>query len=146
MALKTKASKTGAPVFVDSSAFIAFLDSSDTYFPVFSRAFANPPHLLTSSLVIAECHGWFMRRYDCHRARQFLEFIKELPRLSVLAVGGEDLNAARDILDEFDDQKLTLADAFGLHVLRTRRLKICWSTDRHLSLTGAQLLINISRK
>lgn len=133
-------------VFVDSSAFIAFLDSSDTYFPVFSRAFAAPPNLVTSSLVIAECHGWFLRRYDSFRARQFLEFLSELPQLTVLSVGQAELEAARGILDEFDDQKLTLTDAFGLHVLRKRKIKICWSTDRHLSLTGAQLLIYLGRR
>jgi hypothetical protein len=32
--------------------------------------------MVTSSLVIAEGHGWFLRRYDHNRAAQFLAFIE----------------------------------------------------------------------
>ena len=74
------ASKTEA--YVDTSALIAFLDRSDSYHPLFRRLFASPPRLVTSALVVAEGHGWFLRRYDQNRAIQFLNFIGEL---SVLA-------------------------------------------------------------
>src|SRR5208282_1425127 len=49
--------------YVDTSAFIAFLDKSDSFHPLFRRLFSDPPPLITSSLVIAEGHGWFLRRY-----------------------------------------------------------------------------------
>ena len=42
----------------------------------------------------------------------------------------------------FSDQDLTLVDAVGLHVMTERRIKSCWSTDFHLSLTGVNLLIH----
>ena len=94
------ATKTRPAVFVDSSAFIAFLDRSDTYFSIFAQAFAAPPALLTSALVVAECHAWFLRRYDRQRARQFLAFIRELPRLTILDVGATELAQSQKILDE----------------------------------------------
>src|SRR6266545_5325431 len=50
--------------YVDTSALIAFLDRSDSHHPLFARLFAEPPPLLTSPLVIAEGHGWFLKRYD----------------------------------------------------------------------------------
>ncbi len=56
------ASKT--EFYVDTSALIAFPDRSDSYHPLFRRLFSSPPELGTSSLVIAEEHGWFLRRYD----------------------------------------------------------------------------------
>ena len=146
MATRTK--RPGAikkAAYVDSSAFIAFLDRSDSYFPLFSQAFVDPPALLTTPLVIAECHGWFLRRYDRKRARQFLAFIGQLPVLTICQVGDAELAQANAIIDEFDDQSLTLVDALGLALLRRYRLKICWSTDRHLGLVGAQLLINLRR-
>src|ERR1700720_4350467 len=59
--------------YVDTSAFIAFLDRSDSYHPLFRRLFSEPPPLVTSALVVAEGHGWFLRRYDGNRAIQFLQ-------------------------------------------------------------------------
>lgn len=41
-------------VDVDTSAFMAFLDRSDTHHALFSRLSALPPKLLTTPLVIAE--------------------------------------------------------------------------------------------
>ena len=40
--------------YVDTSAFIAFLDKSDSFHALFRRLFSEPPSLITSSLVIAK--------------------------------------------------------------------------------------------
>jgi len=50
--------------------------------------------------------------------------------------------AATDLLRRYSDQDLTLTDAAGLHLMKTQRLRICWSTDFHLGLTGVALVIN----
>ena len=44
------------------------------------------------------------------------------------------------LLKKFTDQKLTLADAHGLTMMTDRRITSCWSTDRHMTLTGATLV------
>lgn len=51
-------------VYVDTSALISLADRSDTHHPLFLRLFADPPPLMTTTLVIAEGHGWFLKRYD----------------------------------------------------------------------------------
>ena len=79
------ASKTEA--YVDTSAFIAFLDRSDSYHSIFARLFENPSALYTTSLVISEGQGWFLRRYDSHRALEFLTFIEDFIPLKILAAG-----------------------------------------------------------
>jgi len=127
--------------YVDTSALIAFLDRSDSYHPLFRRLFSNPPALVTSALVIAEGHGWFLRRYDQHRAIQFLAFIDELPMLTIQAFDSQELAKASRMVKKYSDHKLTLADAHGLVVMRERATATCWSTDRHLGLTGAALVI-----
>ncbi|HSG90420.1 MAG TPA: PIN domain-containing protein [Pseudomonadales bacterium] len=100
--------------YVDTSAFIAFMDASDTYHAVFRRLFSAPPSVVvTTSLVIAEGHGWFLRRFDRVRALQFLAM-----------------------------EDLTLADAVGLVLMRDAHVRSCWSTDRRLGLTGAPLAIH----
>jgi len=127
--------------YVDTSALIAFADRSNTYHAVFTRLFATPPKLLTSSLVISEGHAWFLRRYDRTRALQFLAMIEDMRPLHVAAVGPKDLAGATALLRKFSDQDLTVVDAVGLHLIRERRIRVCWSTDRHLALTGAALVI-----
>ena len=128
-----------AEAYVDTSAFIAFLDRSDSHHASYRRLFAQPPQLVTSGLVIAEGHGWFLRRYDYTRALQFLNFLGELPSLTIEPFGPEAITPARRLLGKFSDQALTLADAHGLVVMSQRRTRICWSTDRHLGLTGVSL-------
>lgn len=134
MATKTEA-------YVDTSALIAFLDRSDSYHPLFRRLFASPPRLVTSALVVAEGHGWFLRRYDQSRAIQFLNFISELSVLAIQPFDGEAIRKTSRLVKKFGDQQLTLADAHGLSIIQERRVSICWSTDRHLGLTGAKLVI-----
>ncbi len=128
-------------VYVDTSALISFLDRSDSFHPLFRQLFSDPPNLITSSLVIAEGHAWFLRRFDSLRALQFMSFVSELSVLTVLAVGGAEIEEARLLLQKFSDQALTLADAAGLSLMKKHKIRRCWSTDRHLSLTGVPLVI-----
>lgn len=128
--------------YVDTSAFIAFLDRSASYHTLFRRLFADPPELLTTTLVVAEGHGWFLKRYDRQRALQFIAMIEDLTPLAVLAVGPAEQSSAIKVLRRYSDQDLTLADAVGLHVMRERKIKSCWSTDFHLRLTGVPLVID----
>ena len=54
---------TSHEAYVDTSALIAFMDGSDSHHAIFVRLFSDPPRLCTSPLVIAEGHGWFLRRF-----------------------------------------------------------------------------------
>ena len=130
--------------YLDTSAFIAFLDRSDSYHLIFKRLFSAPPALVTSALVIAEGHGWSLRRYDRRRAAEFLAFIDALPALSIQPFDGAELSKVRRTLSKFGDQNLTLADAHGLVIMKDRRNAVCWSTDRHLGLTGVRLAFAIA--
>ena len=127
--------------YVDTSALIAFLDRSDSYHALFRRLFAAPPPLVASSLVVAEGHGWFLRRYDRNRAIQFLAFIDALPGLTIRGFDGPELAKTGRVVKKFADQNLTLADAHGLAIMREFRIGCCWSTDRHLALDGVPLVI-----
>lgn len=128
--------------YVDTSALIAFGDRSDSHHSLFRRLFADPPGLLTTALVVAEGHGWFLRRYDRIRALQFMTLIEELHPLRVMPAGPHEVAGGASMLRRFSDQNLTLTDAVGLHVMKERRMRSCWSTDRHLRLTGVPLVID----
>ncbi len=135
------AKKTDA--YVDTSALIAFLDRSDSYHSLFVELFSDPPRILTTSLVIAEGHGWFLKRYDAFRALQFMAFIEALKTLEIVEVGQKQIADATKVLRRFSDQDLTLADACGLSVMERRKIRRCWSTDFHLGLTGVPLIIHV---
>src|SRR5262245_28237946 len=87
--------------YVDTSVSIAFLDRSDSHHPLFRRRFSDPPPLVTSALVIAEGHGWFLRRYDRHRANQFLGFVDELPRLEIWRFDSVELPKVSRVVRKF---------------------------------------------
>ena len=129
-------------VYVDTSALIAFVDRSDTHHALFRRLFSQPPAIITTTLVVAEGHAWFLRRYDRTRALQFLAMIEDMKPLKIAPVGAAEQAGATRLLRRFSDQDLTLADAVGLHLMRERKLGMCWSTDFHLGLTGVSLVIS----
>src|SRR5437867_12407722 len=111
--------------YVDTSALIAFTDRSDTHHPLFRRLFAQPPPLVTTTLVIAEGHGWFLKRYDRTRALQFLAMVEAMEPLEVVPVGSGEQAGGIALLRRFSDQDLTLTDAIGLQMIASRRIKRC---------------------
>ena len=128
--------------YVDTSALIAFLDRSDSHHQLFRRLFSSPPALATTPLVVAEGHGWFLKRYDRTRALQFLALIEDLKPLQLIPVGPDEHAGGVRQLRRFSDQDLSLTDAVGLHVMKLRRSSSCWSTDVHLGLTGVPLVVH----
>lgn len=133
---------TRAEAYVDTSALIAFADAADTHHELFTRLFANPPSLVTSTLVVSEGHGWFLRRYGRPLAMRFLDMLEGMAPLAVVGVGPAEYGAAVEILRRFSEQELTLADAVGLHLMGVQGVRTCWSTDFHLGLTGVPLAVN----
>ncbi len=128
--------------YVDTSALIAFVDRSDTYHPLFRLLFSDPPGLVTTSLVVAEGHGWFLKRYDRTRALQFISLLEVMTPLRVISTGPAELAGGMTLLRQYSDQDLSLTDAIGLWTMDQRKLTVCWSTDRHLRLTGIPLVID----
>ncbi len=57
-------------------------------------------------------------------------------------MGAREVETGAQILRQFSDEGLTLVDAVGLALMKARRLKVCWSTDRHMGLTGVPLIIH----
>ncbi len=131
--------------YVDTSALIALCDRSDTHHALFRRLFSDPPALVTTALVIGEGHAWFLRRFDATRGLRFLAMIETMKPLRTVSVGPREQDSGTQMLRRFPDQRMTLADAVGLHVMEARKIRSCWSTDRHLGLTGVPLVIHKGR-
>ena len=133
---------TRIEAYVDTSALLAFADRSDSHHALFLRLFGEPPPLITTTLVVAEGHGWFLRRFDSSRALLFLAMLEAMGPLKVVGVGTREQKAGTGLLRRFSDRSLTMTDAVGLHVMSSRDIRSCWSTDFHLGLTGVPLIIH----
>lgn len=142
MGAKISLSSPVIEAYVDSGAFIAFFDKSDTWHALFAGLFARAKSLATTSLVIAETHGWFLRRFDSYRALDFIAFIESLTILQTITVDSMLIESGTKILRQFSDQNLTLVDACGLYLLKQNTKWKNWSIDRHLALTGRKCVID----
>lgn len=127
--------------FVDSGAFIAFLDRSDGAHAEAVRLFRAPPRrLFTSAPVVSECYGWFLHRLGEEPARTFRLFVQSVPGLVVLDTSEAHRAAVDAKLDKFRGHRLTWVDASSLVVLREKRIATVWGTDYDLTIEGASVV------
>lgn len=131
-----------AEAFVDTSALIAFANRADAWHALFKELFAAPPPLVTTTLVVAEAHSWFLRRYGRTKALRILTLVDSTGPMKLVSTGHREIEAGASLLGRFSDQDLTLVDAVSLHVMSARRIRTCWSTDHHLGITGVTLAIH----
>ena len=129
------------PVFLDSGAFIAFLDRSDRYHQAAARLFADPPRRWYTSLaVVAEAYGWFLHRFGEDAARTFRLALGDLPRLQLLTLDPDHHAAVLRKLERLRGHRLTYVDASSLVFLGALRVNEVWGTDRDLALDGARVI------
>ena len=95
---------------------------------------------MTSLLVVSETYSWFLHRHGEETARNLRAFIAALSELLILPVTLDDHTRTLRMLDRFRGTKLTYVDAASLGHIEGRKIKTVWSTDHHLSLTGAEIL------
>ena len=128
-------------VYLDSGAFIAFLDRSDQHHEVALGLFGDPPaRWCTSLAVVSETYGWLLHRLGEPEARTFRMLLDALPRLELVALDRAAHDAVRAKLDKHRGHKLTYVDAVGLVVLQQRRIRAVWGTDQDLAIEGARVL------
>ena len=127
--------------FIDSGAFIAFLDRSDGLHGEVAARFAKPPRSLSTSMhVVSETYGWFLHRMGEEAARLFRQLLGELPRLTLLGADRRHHAAVLQKLDDLRGCKLTYVDASSLVWIEDKSIPTVWGTDHHLGLEGATVI------
>ena len=128
-------------VFLDSGVFIALLNRRDRWHHQAKALFDTPrPHWSTSILVISESYSWFLHRMGEESARSFRLLVANLTGLKKYATTTDHDSQVAKMLDRFRGSKLTYVDASSLCLLERYEIRQVWSTDRHLGLTGAEVL------
>jgi predicted nucleic acid-binding protein len=128
-------------VFLDSGILIAFLNARDQWHEQAIALFARPrPRWTTSLLVVSETYSWFLHRHGEEPARSLRAFVDNLDGLRLLGVNREHHLQVVRMLERLRGSKLTYVDASSLCFLEKHKIRKVWSTDRHLGLTGAEIL------
>ena len=127
-------------VFLDSGIFIAFLNRHDQCHTQATALFSLArPRWSTSYLVIGEAYSWFLHRYGEEAARTFRVFVEQLDGLKIHEVTAEHHRQVGKMLDRLRGAKVSYVDASSLCLLERHKIRKVWSTDFHLSLTGAEV-------
>ena len=127
-------------VFLDSGIFIAFLNRHDQWHTQATALFSLArPRWSTSYLVIGEAYSWFLHRYGEEAARSFRAFVDKLDGLKIHDVTAEHHRQVGRMLDRLRGAKVSYVDASSLCLLERHKIRKVWSTDFHLSLTGAEV-------
>ncbi len=125
-------------IFVDTSAFIALLNTDDRVHRTASSAWIswiNDSHkFITSNYVVLESYSLIQRRLGLDAARAFQEVL--LPLCQVHWVTPE-LHAA-SVIDLFaaNRRQLSLVDSTSFAVMRLLGLDVAFAFDKHFAQAG----------
>jgi predicted nucleic acid-binding protein len=128
-------------VFLDSGIFVAFLNERDKWHDQAKVLFDSvKTRWATSYLVLSESYSWFLHRHGEEAARSLRGFVANLDGLKIFDVNAHHHKQVLRMLERLRGSKLTYVDASSLCFMERHRIKKAWATDRHLGLTGAEVL------
>jgi uncharacterized protein len=129
-------------VFVDTSAWIAFLSSRDQHHfeaeQLFRKAVAEKVRLFTTNLVIAEIHRLILHRVGAEAAASALKMIEADARIMIVFANLSHHEAAKIWLAKFLNQKLTYTDSVSFAIMQEAGCNDFLSFDNHFLAAGFQ--------
>ena len=131
-------------VFVDTSAWYAIIDASDSEHQGAAASLAGlaraRARLATSSHVLAELHRLILHRSHRQAALEAVRRIRGTPRGEVIHPDEDDLAAAIGLLERYSDQDLTLTDALSFAVMRRTGIQRAFAYDHDFAVAGFELI------
>jgi predicted nucleic acid-binding protein len=125
-------------VFIDTSAFFAFLDSDDAQHSaakkVWKELLQEDRTLLTSNCVLVECFALMQNRLGLRAVRDFQENI--VPLIHVEYVDLDMHRAGVSALLAASRRNLSLVDCVSFEVMRTLGIKTVFTFDPHFREQG----------
>jgi predicted nucleic acid-binding protein len=130
-------------VFVDSSAYFGLADVYDQAhrraLQIARRLATERRQLITTNFVVAETYTLMLTRIGRPVAMQFLSGI-EASESSVVRVGEDDEQRAREIIRRYDDKDFSLVDAMSFAVMERLGIRHAFTFDRHFAQYGFVML------
>lgn len=133
-----------ADAFVDTSAWYAIIDRSDTDHPPAVRSLRRLARsrttLVTTGHVLAELHRLLLHRTHRTKASGAVQKMLATPRLEVAHADEADLTAALKWLARFADQDFTLTDAIAFAIMERMKIRRAFAFDHDFSVAGFDLV------
>ncbi len=127
-------------LFVDTSAWLAVLDTDDANYSAASSIYPNAlktyRHLVTTNLIIAESYILIRRNLGHREAVTFLDRIRISPRIEKIYADAELESQAEEILQRYQDQLFSYTDAVSFALMRQRNIEEAFTFDRHFTVAG----------
>ncbi len=123
-------------IFVDTSAFYALADESDRYHKAARNTYESlipDAQLFASDYVLVEC--WFLARSRLGR-KAALQLWDGLTSgiVQLIKVELQDLSQARELLERYADQDLSLVDAASFVIMERQRIHSAFTFDPHFQI------------
>jgi uncharacterized protein len=130
-------------VFVDSSAYLALLDTDDEHH---RQAIAALQELaqaryrqFTTNVLLIESHALILSVLGRGRAAQFLKDMEESNTV-VIRARAADEERAKQILFQYTDKDFSFADAISFAVMERLTIRLAFTFDRDFAQYGFPVL------
>lgn len=141
--MRTRSASSTRRAFLDTSAYFAVTDNSDsdhgTARALFERLAAFKTRLFTSNLIVVETHALLLSRLNPPIARRFLQGIRQ-GTTTLVWVTPDDFQRAYQIIDTYDDKGFSLTDATSFVVMERLGIPYAFTFDRHFGQYGLNVL------
>ena len=133
-------------VFIDTSGFLALIDSKLALFKkasdIFEEFYNTGRKVITTDYVMDEVFTW-MRCKEKLQIKDVLEFGKSLRMSDVQIVGVTDeiFYDAFAVMVKFKDQFFSFTDCISFTVMNKMKIKDVVTTDKHFTVVGFNRLI-----
>jgi hypothetical protein len=130
----------GNRVFVDSSAWIALFSARDRNHEdadrTFRAAVASNRHMLTTNLILAETHRFFLHKAGIRAAAAALTKIEASPLVQIEFAGAVHHQPAKNWMGKLQDQPISYTDAMSFAVMEALGCREVISYDHHFQIAG----------
>ena len=132
-----------AELFVDTSAWFTLAVRGESGHDRMARLLrarvAGGDRVVTTNLVIAECHVLLHRRAGREVALRFLRQVGVPPNVVVWSTPDLEAAAVRDWLEPFEDQDFSFTDGVSFAVMKARGIREALALDQHFAAAGFAL-------
>ncbi len=130
-------------VLIDSSAYLAVLDGTDSFhdeaLALTARLLqARYRHYLTNSLLF-EAHALIMRSLGIYAGQRFLRDVTGSTAV-IIRVRQADERRAIEIIERYQDKDFSFTDALSFVVMERLRIPLAFTFDQHFAQYGLNVL------
>ena len=130
-------------VFVDSSAYLALLDTDDEHHSEAREIIQELAHAryrqFTTNVLLIESHALILSVLGRGRAAQFLTDMEESHTVIIRARAADEARA-KQLLFQYTDKDFSFADAISFAVMERLAIRLAFSFDRDFAQYGFPVL------